>query len=334
MVGSGVLTGAGVDMSVPKAPNEYEAARLANIQRNEAALADLGLLEIKSSMRKQPRERSTREVVPVVPREKSSRERKVIPIDLGILEEPRHNPDDYVPQKLGSHLVNSTTIRIGNPDALMRMAEKRQRDDDEEDSPPGAEREKRPYRRAAPEDCRFKCPVPGCFKAYSTSCGLYQHKRAHHPELINSRKLQPAPPLKTFDVTVPEGAGPGQELAVTLDGQPFTVTVPEGLEPGEIFPVTMPDHSAEYSDPLGGAEREGPPRGPGRPTSRPATFGCPAPGCTKVYSSSCGLYRAPAAGSNPHREYSQQGRCSATHALTRPPSSVSVQSTSAPNIPG
>lgn len=31
------------------------------------------------------------------------------------------------------------------------------------------------------------CPAIGCGKTYGSACGLYQHKRAHHPELINRR---------------------------------------------------------------------------------------------------------------------------------------------------
>jgi len=35
---------------------------------------------------------------------------------------------------------------------------------------------------------RFICTVDGCAKAYASSPGLYQHRRAHHPELINYRR--------------------------------------------------------------------------------------------------------------------------------------------------
>ena len=36
-------------------------------------------------------------------------------------------------------------------------------------------------------ELRFLCPAKGCDKAYASSAGLYQHKRAHHPEMINKR---------------------------------------------------------------------------------------------------------------------------------------------------
>ena len=38
------------------------------------------------------------------------------------------------------------------------------------------------------EQRRFECPMEGCDKAYSTSMGLYQHKRAKHPWLIKQRE--------------------------------------------------------------------------------------------------------------------------------------------------
>ena len=37
---------------------------------------------------------------------------------------------------------------------------------------------------------RFKCPSLGCCKAYASSAGLYQHKRAAHPHLIKQRKAK------------------------------------------------------------------------------------------------------------------------------------------------
>ena len=39
-----------------------------------------------------------------------------------------------------------------------------------------------------PAERRFKCPSLGCGKAYASSAGLYQHKRAAHPYLIKRRK--------------------------------------------------------------------------------------------------------------------------------------------------
>jgi hypothetical protein len=33
----------------------------------------------------------------------------------------------------------------------------------------------------------FFCPAVGCSNMYSSASALYQHKRAHHPELVNSR---------------------------------------------------------------------------------------------------------------------------------------------------
>ena len=41
-----------------------------------------------------------------------------------------------------------------------------------------------------PAERRFKCPSLGCGKAYSSSAGLYQHKRATHPYLIKRRKAE------------------------------------------------------------------------------------------------------------------------------------------------
>ncbi len=34
---------------------------------------------------------------------------------------------------------------------------------------------------------RFVCDAPGCDKAYASSACLYQHRRIHHPEMIQSR---------------------------------------------------------------------------------------------------------------------------------------------------
>lgn len=36
-------------------------------------------------------------------------------------------------------------------------------------------------------DRSFVCPEIGCVACYSSAAGLYQHKRAYHPELISSR---------------------------------------------------------------------------------------------------------------------------------------------------
>ena len=38
------------------------------------------------------------------------------------------------------------------------------------------------------EQKEFACNVWGCFKSYGSAVGLYQHRRKHHPELINSRR--------------------------------------------------------------------------------------------------------------------------------------------------
>ena len=38
------------------------------------------------------------------------------------------------------------------------------------------------------KEYRFFCPDRYCNKCYTTATGLYQHKRAHHPWLINSRR--------------------------------------------------------------------------------------------------------------------------------------------------
>ena len=37
------------------------------------------------------------------------------------------------------------------------------------------------------DDLRFSCQAPGCGKSFASSAGLYQHKRAHHPQMINRR---------------------------------------------------------------------------------------------------------------------------------------------------
>jgi hypothetical protein len=50
-----------------------------------------------------------------------------------------------------------------------------------------------------------------------------------------------AAPSQTFQVTVPEGVLPGQQLQVsTPSGQQVTVTVPEGLQPGMQFTAMVP----------------------------------------------------------------------------------------------
>jgi uncharacterized C2H2 Zn-finger protein len=36
-------------------------------------------------------------------------------------------------------------------------------------------------------DRSFVCPEIGCVACYSSAAGLYQHKRAYHPELVASR---------------------------------------------------------------------------------------------------------------------------------------------------
>lgn len=54
--------------------------------------------------------------------------------------------------------------------------------------PPGKRPRGRPPTGTRDEDQRFACPAPGCLKIYASSAGLYQHKRAHHPELINRRR--------------------------------------------------------------------------------------------------------------------------------------------------
>ena len=54
---------------------------------------------------------------------------------------------------------------------------------------------KRPRGRppaGGPKEPAFFCPVAGCDKAYASYGGLYLHKRAYHPELINSEKKQAA----------------------------------------------------------------------------------------------------------------------------------------------
>jgi hypothetical protein len=53
---------------------------------------------------------------------------------------------------------------------------------------PGKRGRGRPLAGTLNEDQRFGCPAPGCMKIYASSAGLYQHKRAHHPELINRRQ--------------------------------------------------------------------------------------------------------------------------------------------------
>ena len=40
---------------------------------------------------------------------------------------------------------------------------------------------------ATPGEKRFICPEAGCHMAYTSSVGLYQHKRSKHPWLIKQR---------------------------------------------------------------------------------------------------------------------------------------------------
>ena len=54
--------------------------------------------------------------------------------------------------------------------------------------PPTKKRQRGRPPAGGPKDPAFFCPVPGCTKAYASYGGLYLHKRAYHPELINKEK--------------------------------------------------------------------------------------------------------------------------------------------------
>ena len=54
--------------------------------------------------------------------------------------------------------------------------------------PAGKRPRGRPPAGTRDDDQRFGCPAPGCAKVYASSAGLYQHKRAHHPEMIKRRR--------------------------------------------------------------------------------------------------------------------------------------------------
>jgi len=46
----------------------------------------------------------------------------------------------------------------------------------------------------------FFCPANGCGNVYGSSAALYQHKRAHHPELINPRSAPASSSYDAYDI--------------------------------------------------------------------------------------------------------------------------------------
>jgi len=61
--------------------------------------------------------------------------------------------------------------------------------------PPVKKRQRGRPPAGGPKDPAFFCPVEGCDKAYASYGGLYLHKRAYHPELINREKKPPGSAL-------------------------------------------------------------------------------------------------------------------------------------------
>jgi len=58
----------------------------------------------------------------------------------------------------------------------------------------------------ASKEPAFICPSMGCRKVYTSYGSLYQHKRAHHPELVNRAPLAEASQPPADEAIVDDGA--------------------------------------------------------------------------------------------------------------------------------
>lgn len=139
----------------------------------------------------------------------------------------------------------------------------------------------------------FVCPEPDCDKAYPSSAGLYQHKRAKHPWLINSRDSTEPKFDRRFVCSMP-GCDKAYSSAAGLyqhkrakhpwlinqrvgtrelqsDGEPRALTgPPENGRSGWLI------NRREPIEPRNNVERR---------------FECEAMGCDKAYATSMGLYQ-------------------------------------------
>ena len=59
------------------------------------------------------------------------------------------------------------------------------------------------------------------------------------PTLRSKGPVKYVAKTEKLDIIVPEGATPGQQLAVTHNGQKVLVAVPEGVAPGVSLPSTF-----------------------------------------------------------------------------------------------
>ena len=124
-----------------------------------------------------------------------------------------------------------------------------------------------------PLERRFKCPSLGCGKAYASSAGLYQHKRAAHPYLIKRRKTdddddtsayQPIYGGNTSTFQPPKHPAPRPSLQG--ESIPSSVRVP-GQLPNPSQAPTIPPMSASSSS---SSSTTMPSDGPARPENAPA----------------------------------------------------------------